>query len=98
MTTTVEANSEKRDAAGRRSIEPAVQRLGIAELTARLGMHRNTIANWVRDGRFPAPHYIAEQRRWFLHEIVAWEQANTRFAATRVVPRPDIATRSGATG
>lgn len=60
-----------------------VQRLGIAELTTRLGMHRNTIANWVRLGRFPAPHYIAEQRRWFLHDVIAWEQANTRLQGTR---------------
>lgn len=65
-----------------------IERLRISELTARLAVHRNTIANWVRAGRFPAPHYIAEQRRWFLSDVVAWEAENTRPASTR---RPSAA-------
>ncbi len=51
-------------------------RLGIAQLEARLGVSRRTIATWTRQGKLPRPHYIAGLRRWWLSEIEAWEREN----------------------
>lgn len=68
-------------------IPPNATRLGIAQLQARLGVNRKTVGNWVRAGRLPRPHYVAGLRRWWLHEIEAWEaqnvtaQSNRRIAA-----------------
>lgn len=63
-------------------------RIGIAGLERRLGVERSTISRWTRAGTFPRPHYIASLRRWWLHEIEAWELAQAgrsvherRFAA-----------------
>lgn len=52
-----------------------VRRLGIAELERRLGLHRTTIWRKCRAGDMPAPHYLGDARRWWLHEIEAWEAA-----------------------
>lgn len=49
------------------------RRIAIAELCGRLAVNRRTIGKWVEAGRFPAPHYLMGERRWWLHEIEAWE-------------------------
>lgn len=45
-------------------------RLTRQEVCARLGIHRNTLAAWVRDRRFPAPE---RDGRWTLAKIMEWE-------------------------
>jgi predicted DNA-binding transcriptional regulator AlpA len=52
-------------------------RLGISELEARLGVNRKTIASWYKAVLFPVPHYLGEMRRWWVHEIEAWEAVQT---------------------
>jgi excisionase family DNA binding protein len=56
----------------------AVERIGIGELARRLGFSRATIGRWTKLGKLPAPHFLGEQRRWFVHEIEAWETAEAR--------------------
>lgn len=62
------------------------QRLGVAQLEARLGFDRSTIGKWVRAGKLPRPHYVAGHRRWWLHEIETWEAENVTSAPTKRVP------------
>lgn len=45
-------------------------RLTRAELCERLGVHRNTLKAWERDGKIPTP---GADGRWLLSEIVEWE-------------------------
>lgn len=49
------------------------ERLGISELERRLGFDRRTIRRWCDKGIFPRPHYIAGRRRWWVHDVEAWE-------------------------
>jgi predicted DNA-binding transcriptional regulator AlpA len=51
-----------------------VQRVGIRQLSARLGVDRSTIWRWYRAGRFPVPHYLGERRAWLLSDVEAWER------------------------
>jgi predicted DNA-binding transcriptional regulator AlpA len=51
-----------------------VVRIGITELSSRLGVDRSTIWRWYRSGKFPLPHYLGERRTWFLAEVEAWER------------------------
>lgn len=53
----------------------SVVRVGVRDLESRLGLDRATIWRWYRAGKFPAPHYLADKRVWFLSEIEAWEAA-----------------------
>lgn len=74
----VRAHVSRLNAATRR--EPArgdARRLGISEVSARLGINGRTVDKWTDAGRFPAPHYIAGMRRWHLHEVEDWERANS---------------------
>lgn len=52
-----------------------VERVGITDLVRRFGLAKTTITRWSKTGRFPAPHYLGELRRWYVHEIEAWERA-----------------------
>jgi predicted DNA-binding transcriptional regulator AlpA len=70
-------------AALRSTADSPPRRIGIAELEARLCLHRNTIAEWYKSGRLPKPHYIGELRRWWLHEIEAWEAEHTSPSRSR---------------
>jgi hypothetical protein len=36
---------------------------------------------------FPSPHYVAGMKRWWLSEIVAWEEANTTASAPAALRR-----------
>jgi excisionase family DNA binding protein len=48
----------------------------------RLGIHRKSVWQWVREGRFPAPVKLsAHTTRWRLSEIEAWERARASEAA-----------------
>ena len=51
-----------------------VVRIGIADLSRRLGVDRSTIWRWYRAGRFPAPHYLGERRMWIIADVEAWER------------------------
>lgn len=45
-------------------------RLTRAEVLERLGVHRNTLANYIADKEFPTP---CRDGKWLLAEIVEWE-------------------------
>lgn len=62
---------------------PDAVRLGISQLQARLCVSRETIRNWVTEGKLPRPHYVAGLRRWWLHEVEAWEARNVTESSDR---------------
>lgn len=45
-------------------------RLTRAEVCERMGIHRNTLANYIADKEFPTP---CRDGKWLLAEIVEWE-------------------------
>lgn len=51
----------------------------IAQLAARLGVHKNTLVRWRNAGRMPLPFKFANRLRWKVETIDAWERVN--FAA-----------------
>lgn len=59
------------------------QRLHMKQVVARVGFNASTIGKWYRAGRFPKPHYIAGRRRWWLHEVEAWEAQNVTMESTK---------------
>jgi hypothetical protein len=63
--------------AGRSPGPRAPTRLSIGDLVARFGVSRTTIGVWCRSGKLPRPHYVAGNRRWWLHEIEAAEATMT---------------------
>jgi predicted DNA-binding transcriptional regulator AlpA len=54
--------------------EKNLRRLNIRMLEERLCCHRQTIWNWYKNGKFPKPHYLGQNRLWFESEVAAWEQ------------------------
>mgnify|MGYP000093042207 CR=1 FL=1 len=46
------------------------QRLTRAQLSERIGVHRNTLAKLMKDPTFPLP---GKDGKWLLSEIIAWE-------------------------
>ena len=48
--------------------------LGIAQVTRRLGVEKTSIWRWTKAGKFPQPIYVSEHRKWWLHDIEAWER------------------------
>jgi predicted DNA-binding transcriptional regulator AlpA len=46
------------------------QRLTRAQLSERMGVHRNTLAKLMKDPTFPLP---GKDGKWLLSEIVEWE-------------------------
>lgn len=52
------------------------QRFSMRQVVERIGFDASTIARWCRQGIFPPPHYIAGRKRWWLHDIQAWEDRN----------------------
>jgi predicted DNA-binding transcriptional regulator AlpA len=52
------------------------ERLDIVALTKRLRVHKSTVSRWYKAGSFPPPHYLGDRRRWWLHEVEAWEREN----------------------
>ena len=52
------------------SLRAAGARLTRAELCERLGVHRNTIANYMTSNDFPKP---GRDGKWLLAEVVEWE-------------------------
>lgn len=63
-------------AALRATVEQLVQltapRMARADVCARLGVHRNTLATWLRQRRFPQP---GRDGKWALVDVMRWEQA-----------------------
>lgn len=68
------------------SAREVVHRLGIAQLSARLGVSGRTISRWCEAGTFPRSHYIGTHRKWFLCDVEAWE-------AEHAGPPPELAAR-----
>jgi predicted DNA-binding transcriptional regulator AlpA len=50
------------------------KRLNIQMLEERLCFHRQTIWRKYKEGKFPKPHYLGQNRLWFEAEIELWEQ------------------------
>jgi predicted DNA-binding transcriptional regulator AlpA len=46
------------------------QRLTRAQLSERIGVHRNTLAKLMKDPTFPLP---GKDGKWLLSEIIEWE-------------------------
>lgn len=46
-------------------------RLTRQQVCERLGVHRNTLASYIRDGRFPPP---SRDGRWSLTDVLEWER------------------------
>lgn len=63
-------------AALRASVEMLVRmtapRMTRDEVCARLRIHRNTLAHWVRERRFPAP---GRDGNWGLADVMDWERS-----------------------
>lgn len=55
-------------------------RLDARKLAARLDVTPRHLARMVRQGRFPAGHYLGERRRWWMSEVLAWEAATVTAA------------------
>ena len=49
-------------------------RLNREQLSARLGVHRNTLAKRIREPRFPLPD---KHGRWLLADVIQWERNNS---------------------
>lgn len=45
-------------------------RLTRAQVCDRLGIHRNTLANYIKDRNFPTP---GSDGKWLLSEVLDWE-------------------------
>ena len=52
--------------------------LSVADVAERIGVHRNTVYNWVKDGVFPQPVALGALTRWKLSEVLAWIEARER--------------------
>lgn len=46
-------------------------RMSRQEVCERLGLHRNTLADYIRDGRFPAP---GRDGKWSSCDVAEWER------------------------
>jgi predicted DNA-binding transcriptional regulator AlpA len=46
--------------------------VGISVAEQVTGLERTTIWRRCRAGRFPAPHYIGNLRKWYLDELERW--------------------------
>ena len=46
-------------------------RLTRQQVCERLGMHRNTLAGYIKDQRFPQP---GRDGKWLLSEVIEWER------------------------
>ena len=55
------------------SAREVVQRLGIAQLVARLGVSGRTVSRWCAVGTFPPFQYVGTHRKWLLRDVEAWE-------------------------
>jgi predicted DNA-binding transcriptional regulator AlpA len=52
-------------------------RVNMRQLEDRLAVSRQTLWRWYTAGTFPKPHYLGQNRLWWLDEIEAWEKENT---------------------
>ena len=55
------------------STETSRRRFNITSLEKRLGCNRQTIWRWYKNGTFPKPHYLGQNRLWFEAEVEHWE-------------------------
>lgn len=53
------------------------RRLNIRMVEERLCWHRQTIWRKYKAGKFPAPHFLGQNRVWWEHEIEQWEKEQT---------------------
>lgn len=53
-------------------------RINIRQLAERLAVSKQSIWRWYTVGDFPHPHYLGQNRVWFLDEIESWESEHTR--------------------
>ena len=52
-------------------------RVNIRQLEDRLAVSRQTLWRWYTAGTFPKPHYLGQNRLWWLDEVEDWENKNT---------------------
>ena len=64
-------------------------RLNARQLEDRLAVSKQTIWRWYSSGDFPRPHYLGQNRLWWLDEIEAWELQHSSDT-----PPPSVAERS----
>lgn len=62
-------------------------RLDAKKVAARLDVTPRHLARLVRRGAFPAPHYLRGLKRWWLSQIVAWEEGQTSTEAPAALRR-----------
>lgn len=62
--------------------------LTVVEVTARIGLSRSAVYEWMAAGRFPKPHSRGPNRTnlWLKSEVDKWERAYR--AAMRKSPKP----------
>ena len=52
-------------------------RLNAGQLEQRLAVSKQTIWRWYSSGDFPKPHYLGQNRLWWLDEVEDWEQRHS---------------------
>ena len=58
-------------------------RLNARQVAERLGVSKQTVWRWYTAGDFLKPHYLGQNRVWWLSDVEAWESEHTR-------TKPDI--------
>jgi predicted DNA-binding transcriptional regulator AlpA len=53
-------------------------RINVRQLEDRLAVSKQTIWRWYSSGDFPRPHYLGQNRLWWLREVEAWEEQHQR--------------------
>ena len=52
-------------------------RVNVRQLEDRLAVSKQTVWRWYSKGDFPKPHYLGQNRVWWLHEVEAWERQHS---------------------
>jgi len=59
------------------------RRIGIRDVCARYNRTPVTIWSWYKAGTFPLPHYIQNQRHWWVDELDAFDATEVQTYADR---------------
>ena len=52
-------------------------RVNVRQLEDRLAVSKQTVWRWYSMGDFPKPHYLGQNRLWWLDEVEAWERRHS---------------------